>query len=283
MNPYDFDPIEVEQLAALRELLREEWSQAAEFGFLLIAPRLVDSFGNHRTMDLARFFKTEIAGGRSVLRRSLETYGSQFRSLADFERRFPVTILPPRPAFPVLRIEGIELLSEQLFRVLDSKAAISGEVLKSYIARTGKLPLATPPRSPVRRSKPRSVHWCSYEAWESPEETREALQILPEWSDCRLRATIDAARVLRFVYLPINGDQPDAVKDILHFDSYYYEPVTRDHPTLSGGAVQVAVFGAPPVKILEKWNEEKGEWSVVWTESSAKIHTPFSPRRRDEA
>ena len=96
-----------------------------------------------------------------------------------YERLYPVTVIPPNPAFPQLKILGIETIETCLYRVVDSNALVRGtsEFTKVYIQRTGRLPEVPIQAVPVLRSKP-VYHWCSYEKWDTPDITREALQIL---------------------------------------------------------------------------------------------------------
>lgn len=115
---------------------------------------------------------------------------------------------------------------------------------------------------PVLRSKP-VYHWCSYEKWDSPEVSRNALQILPDWkNDCRLRASILTAEIEDSAFMAFNGDQdPSASK--LKFYKYFFEPLAQDHPELTGGGSQIGLDGAPRVEALEEWDEAGGEWKSV--------------------
>jgi len=95
-------------------------------------------------------------------------------------RLYPVTVIPPNPAFPQLKIIGIETIETYLYRIMDSNAVVRGmsESTSAYIRRTERLPLVPIQAVPVLRSKP-VYHWCSYEKWSSPDITRDALQIHP--------------------------------------------------------------------------------------------------------
>ena len=106
------DPITAEQVEVLRELLDGEFSDSALEGFLIVSPRFVDEFGAPGTRELQGIFKTETAQGRRSLRKSLEHVFASIGGVEDFETRYPVTIIPPRPAFPMFRILGIEKLAE---------------------------------------------------------------------------------------------------------------------------------------------------------------------------
>lgn len=160
----------------------------------------------------------------------------------------------------------MERIVPTLYRILDSKRPVSRQDNRSmveYISTYGRLPGVPRQRHPVRRTKP-NFHWCSFEAWDNPQTTREALQILLEWSDCSLRATIDTKAVKRSVYVAFNGDKYEQEDRNLRFYKYFYEPLAQDHPELPGGAVQVGVDGAPRVDVLELYNEKRGRWEVCW-------------------
>jgi hypothetical protein len=264
-DPEEPDPITDEQVRVLFALLGEPVSDEELEGFLIVCSRLVDEFGGHRTHELADIFRTSTPEGRDVLRQSLRYMNRWVGGLEGYESRFPVTIIPARPAFPLFKVVGIDRIAATLFRVLDSRATVRGsaEPVKQFIARTGRLPAVPRQVRPVRRSKPR-FHWCSYNAWESPSATREALQILPEWnSDCSLRASIPASHVSRSTFVAFNGDlDPDNGR--LKFVGYFYEPVAQDHESLPGGGLQVGVAGAPRVSVLEEWSAARRTWDVVW-------------------
>jgi hypothetical protein len=268
------DPISDEQVGVLVALLDGSVSDEELEGFLIVCSRLVDEFGGHRTHELADVFRTSTPEGRDVLRQSLRYMNRWVGGLAGYESRFPVTIVPARPAFPLFKIVGIDRIAPTLFRVLDSHATVGspGEPVKQFIARTGRLPGVPRQVRPVRRSKPLRFHWCSYNAWESPLITREALQILPEWeSDCSLRVSILASHVSRSTFLTFNGDTDSGAADPdkgrtkrLKFVKYFYEPVAQDHESLPGGGLQVGVAGAPRVSVLEEWSKRQHKWNIVW-------------------
>jgi hypothetical protein len=264
-DSWEHDPITDEQVRVLVALLGGSVSDEELEGFLIVCSRLVDEFGGHRTHELADIFRTSTPEGRDVLRQSLRYMNRWVGGLAGYESRFPVTIVPARPAFPLFKIVGIDRIALTLFRVLDSRAAVrsTGEPVKQFIARTGRLPGVPRQVRPVRRSKPR-FHWCSYTAWESPSATQEALQILTEWkSDCSLRVSIPASHVSRSSFLTFNGDT-DLNNGPLKFVKYFYEPVAQDHEPLPGGGLQIGVAGAPRVSVLEEWSKRQHEWNIVW-------------------
>ncbi len=201
-----------------------------------------------------------------MLRQSLRYMNRWVGGLAGYESRFPVTINPSRPAFPLFKIVGIDRITPTptLFRVLGSHSTVGspGEPVKQFIARTGRLPGVPRQVRPVRRSKPR-FHWCSYSPWESPSATQAALQILPEWSDCSLRARIPASHVSRSAFLAFNGDT-DPDNGPLKFVKYFLELKAQDHEPLPGGGLQIGVAGAPRVSVLEEWSERQHKWNIVW-------------------
>jgi hypothetical protein len=266
-DPREPDPITDEQVGVLFALLGGSVSDEELEGFLIVCSRLVDEFGSHRTRELEDIFRTSTPEGRDVLRQSLRYMNHWVGGLAGYESRFPVTIKPAKPAFPLFKIVGIDRIVPTLFRVLDSRKPVpaTGEPVRQFIARTGRLPGVPRQVRPVRRSKPK-LHWCSYSVWESPSATQEALQVLPEWSDCSLRASIPASHVSRSTFLAFNGDidQNEDKAKRLRFLQYFYEPVVQDHEPLSGGGLQVGVAGAPRVSILEEWSERQHRWNVVW-------------------
>jgi hypothetical protein len=264
-HPED-DPITRAQAETLALLLGGTLTESALEGFLIVAPRFVDEFGAHRTAELARIFRTDRPEGRRALLASLEHVRSRLGGMAAYEQRYPVSVIPPRPAFPQLKIIGIETIADRLYRVLDSRATAypTSELISDHIVRTGRLPAVPRQRHPVRRTKPR-FHWCSYDCWGSPDETRRALQILPEWSDCRLRALLLTTSVARSAYVAFNGDRNDPEDSRLRFYKYFYEPLAQDHPPYEGGGPQIAVDGAPRVELLEAWDEHAGGWRVAWS------------------
>jgi hypothetical protein len=264
-DPGQPDPITDEQVRVLRTLLGGSVSDEELEGFLIMCSRLVDEFGGHRTHELAEIFRTSTPEGQEVLRQSLRYMNRWVGGLAGYESRYPVTVIPARPAFPLFKIVGIDRIAETLFRVFDSHAQVrsTGEPVKQFIARTGRLPGVPRQVRPVRRSKPR-FHWCSYGAWESPAATRNALQILPEWkSDCSLRVSLSTSHVSRSAFLTFNGDS-DPDNGRLKFVGYFYEPVAQDHESLPGGGLQIGVAGAPRVSVLEEWSEQQHRWTIVW-------------------
>lgn len=260
------DPILQEQVAMLHDMLAGELSRQALEGFIIIAGRLVDTFGNHRTSELAHIFQTDTEVGKAVLRASLEHLNRWVGGYHAYETRYPVTI--DQPAFPLFKIIGIDTLTPCLYRVLDSQKPVYGttEPMKEYILRTGQLPPLPTYTEPVLREKPR-LHWCSYEKWDDPETTRKALQILPGWgTDCRLRATLPTAALKQSAYVPFSG--PGNPEDShLKFDRYYTEIVAQDHPEFSGGGVQIGIEGIPEVDALEQWNGVLHKWETIWRES----------------
>lgn len=260
------DPITTEQIAVLSDLLEEPIQDDVLEGFLIMCSRLVDNFGHHRTHELARIFQTHKEEGKTCLKNSLLALTSRFDSYEKFAASYPVSIIPPRPVFPMMRIIGIENISKYVYRVLDSNSKIrdSEELVEDYIVRKGELPLAEPPAFPVLREKPKFVHWCSYVQFHTPQATQEHLQILKIWNNCELRATLSTRDITDHAYLAYNGDHHDPSNKSLGFYGYFFEPITQDHPPLEGGEVQIKVFGAPKVSLLEKWNNAEKKWKVVW-------------------
>jgi len=250
----------------LFELLGGSVSAEELEGFLIICSRLVDEFGGHRTHELADIFRTSTPEGRDVFRQSLRYMNRWVGGLAGYESRYPVTIIPARPAFPLFKIVGVDRIAPTLFRVLDSHATVrgTGEPVRQFIVRTGRLPGVPRQVRPVRRSKPK-FHWCSYTPWESPSATREALQILSGWkSDCSLRVSIPGSHVSRSTFLTFNGDDTDPDDERLKFVKYFYEPVAQDHEPLPGGGLQIGVAGAPRVSMLEEWSKQQHKWNIAW-------------------
>lgn len=259
------DPITRDQVETLLSLLDGTLTETALEGFLIVCSRFVDEFGNHRTEELARIFQTDHVEGRRALLSSLEHINKWVGGMDVYKQMYPVTIIPPRPAFPLFKIVGIETIESKLYRVLDSnsKAYPTNESVKDYIQRTGRLPAVPKQRRPVRRSKPR-FHWCSYEQWGNPEITREALQILRGWSDCQLRITLLTSKIKNSVYVAFNGDRYDPNNSKLRFYKYFYEPLAQDHPPLLGGGPQIAVDGEPSVETLEQWDNLALRWKHIW-------------------
>jgi len=260
------DPITAEQIQVLSEILGEKIEGNLLEGFLIVCSRLVDNFGHHRTQELEDIFQTKKDAGKRCLKNSLLALCNKLGSYENYALRYPVSIIPPKPAFPMLRMVGIEELSEFVYRILDSNSKIreSNELVEKYIIRTGELPWAKPPSEPVLRKKPKFVHWCSYVQLQTPREMQERLQILPEWSNCELRATLATRDIQEHAYMAYNGDHYDPDDKSLSFYGYFFEPLTQDHPPFPGGQVQIKVFGAPKVSMLEKWCHGEGSWNVIW-------------------
>ena len=235
-------------------------------GFLIICSRLVDEFGNHRTEELAKIFKTHKTEGRRALVTSLEYVNEWVGGMDSYLRLYPVTVIPPNPAFPQFKIIGIENIATYLYRAMDSNAVVRGssESTRAYIQRTGKLPLVPNQTVPVLRSKP-TYHWCSYDKWSNPDTTRDALQILPEWhTNCQLRATIATSKVGSSAFVAFNGDREDPSNRDLRFYKYFFEPLAQDHPALAGGGPQIGLEGEPVVDSLEEWDETHKAWKTIW-------------------
>jgi hypothetical protein len=99
-----------------------------------------------------------------------------------------------------------------------------------------------------------------------PEETSQALQILPEWSDCSIRATIRTTSIVDSSFVAYSVDPNDPGTKGLTFHGYFFEGVTQDHDEapyiLPGAAVQICVYGAPRVESLEEWDDALQAWQV---------------------
>lgn len=264
-HPED-DPIAKEQAKILLYLLEGMLTETAMEGFLIVCPRFVDEFGNHRTAELAEIFRTNCAEGKLSLLHSLEHIAKWVGGMDGYLRQYPVTIIPPKPTFPQFKIIGIETIANKLYRILDSNSEVypTKELVKNYIQRTGRLPSVPKQKRPVCRSKPR-YHWCSYDKYDDPETTREALQILPDWSDCQLRATVLTSNIKKSAYVAFNGDVNDPTNNKLRFYKYYYEPLAQDHPPQYGGGAQIALDGEPLVETLEQWDSSLAKWALIWT------------------
>lgn len=263
------DPITEDQIRVLSDILEGDIDNEILQGFLIVCSRLVDNFGHHRTRELEKIFRTNSDKGKTSLKDSLRELSKMLGSYDEYAGSYPVSIIPPVPAFPMLRIVGIENIAKQVYRVLDSNSEIrsSGEPVETYIKRTGRLPRAEPPKEPVLRSKPKFVHWCSYVKLATPKLTQDGLQIKSEWSDCQLRATLQTNDIKDHSYMAYNGDRfdPDDKEQILGFYGYFFELLTQDHPPLFGGEVQIKVFGEPEVSRLEKWCNTNSCWNTIWS------------------
>lgn len=264
-HPED-DPLTREQVNVLVALLDGMLTKKALEGFLIVSSRFVDEFGHHRTNELANIFKTDSESGKQALVRSLEHMHEWVGGMEGYEQEYPVTVIPPKPAFPQFKIIGIENLSDRLFRVFDSNSKVypTEECMRDFIVRTGRLPSVPRQRRPVRRSKPR-YHWCSYNVWNDPESTRDALQILPEWgNDCKLRVSVLTVKVKSSAYVAFNGDKQDPSNSTLKFYKYYYEPHAQDHPPQTGGGTQIALEGEPIVDVMEQWDDSTQKWNKIY-------------------
>lgn len=259
------DPITCSQIETLLNILDDQpLSEAALEGFLVVCSRMVDTYGNHRTNKLAKVFRTDQPAGKRPLLASLEHINRWVGGMDGYLKHYPVTIIPPRPAFPQFKIIGIEKIADLLYRVIDSQSRVysTQEPIIAYIQRTGRLPAVPKQRRPVRRSKPR-YHWCSYEALDAPDATREAMQILDGWSDCRLRATIRTTNIRGSAYVAFNGDRIDPNDECLRFYGYYFEPLAEDHPPQLGGGTQIGLEGSPRIECLERWHDARHCWERI--------------------
>jgi hypothetical protein len=254
------DPLYDEQLAIVEELLRRKLEPSEYEGFLIVSNRFVDRFGATRIGGLARVFETARREGREALAASLRKVAARIGSYERFAADYPVTIIPPLPAYPLFEVVGIETILDVVYRTLDS-----GSAAISHIKATGQLPERPLPREVVLRHTPKA-HWCSYERWPDPQATLEALQIMPGWSDCEARATLRAAAVSGLAFVPYSDDPDDAGTKGLEFHGYFFEGITEDHGAtgLAGQAVQICVYGSPEVALLERWSAREGAWVQVW-------------------
>lgn len=254
------DPIHDEHLAAVEALVGRPLSPLEYEGFLIVGNRFVDRSGNSRIDNLAKVFDTHRIEGKRALAASLEEVARNLGSYDKFAERYPVTIIPPLPAFPLFPIVGVEDIRATVYRILDSR---SRSVLS--IKSTNRLPLLELPVEPVLRTPPRA-HWCSYEKWHTPDETRRSLQILPEWSNCEARATLRTTSIKGLSFVAYSQDPNDPETRGLKFHGYFFEGLTQDHEEYhySGDAVQICVYGEPLVEILEEWDSVQQAWQIVF-------------------
>lgn len=263
------DPIIRDQTEVLIFMLEGLLTEKALEGFLIVCSRLVDEYGNHRTKELSSIFRTHKLEGRLALLHSLEYVNDWVGGMEAYEHLYPVTINPSSPAFPQLKIIQVETLEPRLYRLIDSRALVYGtdKSIREHIQRTGRLPVVPVQTIPVLRSKP-VYHWCSYEKWDSPTSSRDALQILPDWkNDCRLRASILTSDIEGSAFMAFNGDK-DPSGFNLQFYNYYFEPLAQDHPELTGGGPQIGLDGEPIVEALEEWDEASAEWKILWCKNN---------------
>jgi hypothetical protein len=174
---------ENEQLRIVEELVGRSLAPVEHEGFRIVYPRFIDRFGGTRLPELRNVFRSDLPAGRAALAASLRRVAMGLGSYDAFAARYPVTIIPPLPAYPLFPIADIATFQPCVYRVLSS----TNLPAMTHIRETGCLLPVPRPVEPVLRSVPRG-HWCTYDAWSSPDETRRALQILPEWSDCRARS-----------------------------------------------------------------------------------------------
>jgi hypothetical protein len=257
------DPLQEEQRSILESLLGRPLSPVEFEGFLIVGCRFIDRFGGTRIADLAKIFRTDLEEGRRALAESLSQITKNLGSYESYSALYPVTIIPPLPAFPMFKIVGIESFQDFVYRILDSR---SPDI--SYIKAAGLLPERPLPAEPVLRKVPRP-HWCAYEKWDTPEKTREWLQILPGWSNCEARATLSARAVKDLSYVSYTEDPNDPETRGLSFHGYFFEGIAQDHDELQyrGNAVQIGVYGQPEVAFLEEWDATRGEWRTTWRRS----------------
>ena len=252
------DPIEQEQRAALEGMLRRPLSAEENEGFLIVGSRFVDRFGASRIEDLAAIFAVETQAGRRALAASLAQVARQAGPYARFAAEHKVSVIPPVPAYPLFPILGIETLKPAVFRVLDRRNTAMLDAIKS----SGSLPLRPRPEGSVLHATP-VAHWCAYEAFDTPQETARMLQIKPRWSDCAARATIATSALAGLAFVPYSLDPDDEHTRGLTFHGYFFEGRAQDHAE-DGFAVQIGVFGAPPIVKLEEWDTDASVWRQSW-------------------
>ena len=258
------DEFEREQVNILVGLLRRPLSERELEGFRILYPRFIDRYGGSRLGDLQRIFCTDLPAGQEALSASLHKVADDLGSYDEFAAAYPVTIVPPLPAYPLFPVLHLPSFQPTVYRVMNRR----NRTTLTQIASTGKLPLIPHPAAPVLRQTPRG-HWCAYEAWASPDETRRALQILPAWSDCAARAIINTRNLEGSAYVAYSVDPNDAYTRGLTFHGYFYETVTQDHDDAPyeyhRDAVQICVFGEPEIDCLEEWDEVNQRWEKTWT------------------
>jgi hypothetical protein len=279
LDTFDYvnDPLTAEQMSTLTALLKGEWTEKARDGFLVISGRFIDETGTDRTTELRPLFHTDTPQGRLSLRLSLETLFDAVGSLEQFEADYPVYINDPvhgsLGVFPQLPIIGIHTLQPDIYRLFDSNAVVYGstELVRNYIARTGKLP-AMPRLASLILRKKAHMYWCSFERYESPTASRAALQILEKWnSDCKMRSTLPTADLDRLAFVAYSGvyEYPPHLKNLSKnppsFAGYNVELEVSDHPELPGGGLQIGVVGEPLVTLLEEWRDDENAWIAVWS------------------
>jgi hypothetical protein len=258
---------ENEQLRIVEGLVGRSLTRAELEGFRIVYPRFIDRFGGTRLPELQNVFRTDLPPGRAALAASLRRVAERLGSYDAFAVRYPVTIIPPLPVYPLFPIVDIATFQSSVYRVLSS----TNLPALTHIRDTGRLVPVPPPAEPVLRSVPRG-HWCAYEAWPNPNETRRALQILPEWSDCEARATLATSDIDGAAFVAYAVDPNDPETRGLAFHGYFYEGLTQDHDDAPydypGRAVQICVFGDPPVQVLEEWRTDSETWEATWRRAS---------------
>ena len=258
---------EHEQLEIVEGLVGRALTSAELEGFRIVYPRFIDRFGGTRLPELQHVFRTHLPAGRAALAESLQRVTQSLGSYDDFAARYPVSIIPPLPAYPLFPIVGIASFQRSVYRVFSS----TNIPALTHIRSTGRLAPIAQPAEPVLRSVPRG-HWCAYEQWASPDETRRGLQILPEWSDCCARATLATSDIEGNAFVAYALDPNDPETRGLAFHGYFYEGLTQDHDDAPydypGQAVQICVFGDPPIQVLEEWRAESETWEVSWSRPS---------------
>jgi hypothetical protein len=260
----DEDTFEDEQRRTVEALLDRPLAPRELEGFRIVYSRFIDRFGGSRLEELRHIFRTDLQEGRLALAASFQRVADELGSYEEFAAKYPVTIIPPLPAYPLFPVVSLASFQPTVYRVLDTKKL---EAL-DRIHRTGTLLPVAKPQEPVLRAVPRG-HFCAYRTWATPDDTRRALQILPEWSDCGARATLAAADLDGLAYVAYTVDPNDPDTRGLAFHGYFYEGLTQDHDDrpydFPGEAVQICVFGGPPVQLLEEWDPVAERWEVTWT------------------
>jgi hypothetical protein len=164
--------------------------------FRIVYPRFIDRFGGARLGELQRVFSTDDQAGKRALAASLIRVADDLGSYDEFAAKYPVSIIPPLPAYPLFPILLLETFQPLVLVNSGSQKALN------HIKVSGRLAAIPHPEAPVLRQTPWG-HWCAYKKWATPGETRRALQIEPAWSDCAARATLDSRHIQDLASSPI--------------------------------------------------------------------------------
>ena len=106
-------------------------------------------------------------------------------------------------------------------------------------------------------------HYIGFNKYETPELTRSKYQIDSDWSDAKVRYTVDAQNIKNDCIVPYSSNINNPMK------KNKLEFITRDHPMdktgddLAGGEKQVITFKDAVVTKIEAYDDMAKKWIEI--------------------